>query len=139
MAQKDATRMDLLTYLIEAKDPETGSTLSVPEIQIEAFGFIAAGSHTTATTMTFLFYHLLHHPPVMERLVKELDTSNLGRRISSMEGMTRNEYFQACIKENFRYTPSFVMPLPRHVPEGGREIAGEFIPAGVSFRIIGLI
>jgi hypothetical protein len=67
----------------------------------------------------------------MEKLVQELDASNPGTRLSSMEGMAENAYFQACIKENLRYTPVFVMPLPRRVPDGGREIAGEMIPAGV--------
>jgi cytochrome P450 len=109
--------------------------LDVIDIQTEAFGFIVAGSHTTATTMTFLFYHLLHSSRAMEKLVAELDASDPGTRLSSMEGMTENAYFQACIKENLRYTPSFVMPLPRRVPEGGREIAGEFIPEGVSLYV----
>jgi benzoate 4-monooxygenase len=121
----------LLARLIEAKDPQTGKTLDIIDIQTEAFGMMVAGSHTTATTMTFLFYHLLHSPRIMEKLVKELDASNPGTRLSSMEGMAENAYFQACIKENLRYTPVFVMPLPRRVPDGGREIAGEQIPVGV--------
>jgi benzoate 4-monooxygenase len=131
MAQKDSKRMDLLGRLIEAKDPQTGTTMDIMDIQTEAFGFIVAGSHTTATTMTFLFFHLLHSPRVMEKLVQELDASDPGTKLSSMEGMAQNVYFQACIKENLRYTPSFVMPLPRRVPDGGREIAGECIPGGV--------
>jgi cytochrome P450 len=130
--------MDLLTRLIEAKDPQTGTTLEIGDIQTEAFGFLAAGSHTTATTMTFLFYHLLHSPRIMEKLVEELDASNPGGRLSSMERMSENVYFQACIKENLRYTPSFVMPLPRRVPQGGREIAGSHIPEGVS-DVYGLV
>ena len=93
---------------------------------------VVAGSHTTATTMTFLFYHLLHSPRVMDKLVQELVASDPGTRLSSMEGMADNVYFQACIRENLRYTPSFVMPLPRRVPDGGREIAGELIPGGVN-------
>jgi cytochrome P450 len=128
LAQKDSKWTDLLARLIEAKDPQTGKTLDVIDIQTQAFGFIVAGSHTTATTMTFLFYHLLHSPRAMDKLVQELDASSAGTRLSSMEGMAENAYFQACNKENLRYTPSFVMPLPRRVPEGGREIAGEFIP-----------
>jgi benzoate 4-monooxygenase len=131
ISQRDSKRTDLLARLIEARDPQTGKTLDIIDIQTEAFGMMVAGSHTTATTMTFLFYHLLHSPRIMERLVQELDASNRGTRLSSMEGMAENTYFQACIKENLRYTPVFVMPLPRRVPEGGREIAGEHIPEGV--------
>lgn len=132
IAQRDSKRTDLLARLIEAKDPQTGKMLDLIDIQTEAFGMMVAGSHTTATTMTFLFYHILHSPRIMEKLVQELDASNPGTRLSSMEGMAENAYFQACIKENLRYTPVFVMPLPRRVPDGGREIAGELIPAGVN-------
>ena len=117
--------------MIEAKDPVTGETLDIAVIRQEAFGMIVAGSHTTATTMTFLFYHLLHSPQAMEKLVRELNESNPGTRLSAIDGLGEQKYFQACIKENFRYTATFAMPLPRHVPAGGREIAGEFIPGGV--------
>jgi cytochrome P450 len=82
--------------------------------------------------MTFLFFHLLHSPRVMDRLVDELLQSDTGDTLSTMKGMQENTYFQACIKENFRFTPSFVMPLPRMVPSEGREIAGEMIPGGVT-------
>jgi len=136
LSQRDSKRTDLLARLIEAKDPQTGQTLDVVDIQTEAFGFIVAGSHTTATTMTLLFFHLLHSPRAMEKLVEELVASDPGTKISSMEGMSENLYFQACIKENLRYTPVFVMPLPRRVPEGGREIAGDQIPGGVPLEII---
>jgi cytochrome P450 len=131
VAENDSKRTDLLTRLIEAKDPVTGETLDIAEIRQEAFGMIVAGSHTTATTMTFLFYHLLHSPQAMEKLERELIESNPGTRLSAVDRLADSKYLQACIKENFRYTPTFVMPLPRHVPEGGREIAGEFIPGGV--------
>ena len=72
----------------------------------------------------------------MEKLVAELVASDPGERISSMEGMAENTYFQACIKENLRYTPVFVMPLPRRVPDGGREIAGDQIPGGTTVSIV---
>lgn len=44
-------------------------------------------------------------------------------------------YLSACIKESFRLTPIFGMPLPRRVEvPGGMEIAGEHIPRGVSHK-----
>jgi cytochrome P450 len=132
LKQKDSKRVDLLARLIEAKDPQTGEMLEVIDIQTEAFGMVVAGTHTTATTMTLLLFHLLHLPRALEKSTEELVALDPGERISSMEGLADNVYFQACIKENLRYTPVFVMPLPRIVPEGGREIAGEEIPAGTT-------
>lgn len=44
-------------------------------------------------------------------------------------------YLRNCVKENFRITPVFTMPLARRVmaPEGVT-IAGQHIPRGVSSR-----
>jgi cytochrome P450 len=46
-------------------------------------------------------------------------------------------YLKNCVKENFRITPVFTMPLARRVmsPEG-IIIAGEHIPQGVSLRSV---
>ena len=42
----------LLTHLIAATDPETGEKLTLVDLSSEAFGFLIAGSHTTAATLT---------------------------------------------------------------------------------------
>lgn len=96
-----------------------------------------AGTHTTSATTTLLFYHLLHNPAVLQQCVDELDAMLPGLEpeqtsypISLLEAslpFTRN-----CIKENFRLTPVFTMPLARHVtqPEGVT-IAGRYLPQGV--------
>jgi cytochrome P450 len=130
-AKDTLNRTDLLTRLIESKDPTTGQGLNTIELQTEAFGFVVAGSHTTATTMTFLLYHLLTNPSVKDKLVKELVASDPGTKLSNLDDIGESPYFQACIKETLRINPAFSMPLPRVVPPGGREIAEEFIPAGV--------
>jgi cytochrome P450 len=97
-----------------------------------------AGTHTTSATMTLLFYHLLHHPDLMAKCVAEIDT-NLpplqedegSYSVSAAESSL--PYLKNCIKENFRVTPVFTMPLARRVlkPEG-IIIAGKHIPYGVS-------
>lgn len=40
-------------------------------------------------------------------------------------------YFCACVKEALRMHSAVGYVLPRHVPSGGRTIAGRFFPAGV--------
>ena len=69
-----------------------GESLDRLEIQTESFRFIVTETHTTATTMTFLIYHLLDEGRVMEKLVKGLDASDPGTRRSSMEGMAKNTH-----------------------------------------------
>jgi cytochrome P450 len=154
-------RKDILTNLINVKHPDTGKHLTQTDLETEAFGFMCAppqvphfetcrpkrltllsnsiaGTHTTSATTTLLFHHLLHHPDVMAKCVAEIDT-NLPplQKEESAYAVTAAEsslpYLRNCMKENFRVTPVFTMPLARRVmkPEGV-VIAGNHIPYGVS-------
>ncbi|KAH8807787.1 cytochrome P450 [Xylogone sp. PMI_703] len=129
----------LLSQLIAAKDPETGEKLTPVDISSEAFGFLVAGSHTTSGTLTLLFYHLLHHPEVYQRLKEELD-QKLEYCLDGSYSFTGLEsklpYTMACIRENFRLTPVFTMPLTRTVvPENGIEVDGCLLPRGTNASI----
>ena len=78
----------------------------------------------------------------MKKLIKEWDASDSGIRRSSVEGMAKNIYFQACINENLRYTLSFVVPLLPHVPKVGERLpktSGDFVSQGYLAIIIRLI
>ncbi|KAK5197593.1 hypothetical protein LTR47_001333 [Exophiala xenobiotica] len=155
-----AERKDILTNLILAKHPDTGERLSQMDLETEAFGFMCvwtvslkymrtngpfhdsiAGTHTTSATTSLLFYHLLHNPGLMDKCVSEVD-ANLPPLEMGQEAypVTLAEaslpYLRNCIKENFRVTPVFTMPLARRVmaPEG-LVIAGKHIPQGTSVAV----
>ncbi|KAL1865446.1 hypothetical protein Plec18167_009408 [Paecilomyces lecythidis] len=129
-------RKDILTNLIKAKDPETGKSLTQTDLETEAFGFIIAGTHTTSATTSLLFYHLLHNPEYLAELVNEIDKNlppldNKKPAYSITEAETLLPFLRDCMRENFRITPVFTMPLARRVmhPEG-LVISGQYIPQG---------
>ncbi|KAH7391591.1 putative benzoate 4-monooxygenase cytochrome P450 [Cadophora sp. MPI-SDFR-AT-0126] len=134
-------RKDILTNLILAKHPDTGERLTQIDLETEAFGFIIAGTHTTSATMTLLLYHLLHNPTLMKKCVAEID-NNLPALEAGQEAYSEAlvasalTYLKNCVKENFRITPVFTMPLARRVlaPEG-IVIAGSHIPQGTSVAV----
>ncbi|CAN9350478.1 unnamed protein product [Alternaria alternata] len=134
-------RKDLLTSLILAKDPDTGERLSQIDLEAEAFGFIIAGTHTTSATTSLLFYHLLEAPQIMAKCVTEID-SQLPALCEDKPAYALAEveaslpFLRKCVKENFRDTPVFTMPLARRVltPEGVT-IGGEYIPFGTSIAV----
>lgn len=97
-----------------------------------------AGTHTTSATISLLFYHLLHAPEILKQCVEEVDSQLLPLSkdkpaYSVTEVEASLPFVRQCIKENFRLTPVFTMPLARTVmsPEGVT-IAGEHIKQGVS-------
>ncbi|KAH7077544.1 cytochrome P450 [Paraphoma chrysanthemicola] len=134
-------RKDLLGRLLdelEAGVDSKGNKFELQDIQTEAFGFIVAGSHTTAATTTLLMWHLLHTDAAYATLVQELDSktannhSDFSYPYSSFVDL---HYLQAAVTENFRISPVFTMPLPRVVPVEGRTIADSFIPGGTDVSI----
>ncbi|KAH9219145.1 cytochrome P450 [Leptodontidium sp. 2 PMI_412] len=134
-------RKDILTNLILAKHPDTGENLTRIDLETEAFGFIIAGTHTSSATTTLLLYHLLHNPVCMEKCVAEID-ENLPAIGEGQEAFSvavvesALPYLKLCVKENFRVTPVFTMPLARRVlAPDGILIAGSHIPQGTSVAV----
>ncbi|KAL4936764.1 hypothetical protein BDV06DRAFT_233035 [Aspergillus oleicola] len=134
-------RKDILTDLIKAQHPGTGERLTQVDLETEAFGFIIAGTHTTSATSTLLFYHLLHNPEFMQTCIEEIDS-----KLPALEpnepaySVTTAEsslsFLRNCVRENFRITPVFTMPLPRRVMDpAGITIEGDHFPKGTSLAV----
>ncbi|KAM0414643.1 hypothetical protein ACHAPT_013514 [Fusarium lateritium] len=140
--EKDgAERKDILTNLILAKHPDTGERIAKLDLEAEAFGFIIAGTHTTSATATLLFYNLLHNPDILQKCVQEIDEklAPLGddkAAYSVTEAENLLPFLRTCVRENFRLTPVFSMPLARRVtdPEG-IVVAGRHIQQGMSVAV----
>lgn len=126
-------RKDLLQSLIKAKDPETGAGLTQTDINTEAFAMLVAGSHTTSGTLSLFFAHSLRKPEVMAQLLKELEStigppSGKGRKTHAVTGLEDSlPFLMACIRENFRMTPVFTMPLWRKVTQSEGFAVGDIV------------
>jgi cytochrome P450 len=64
---------DLLTLLLEARDPETGIGLDEEELRANIITFIGAGHETTANALTWSLYLLSQAPDWRARLEAEAD------------------------------------------------------------------
>lgn len=92
------------------------------------------GSDTTAIAMRSIVYQILKNPTVYRKLLDEFDQAEraglLSRPNVRYAEASQLPYFVACCKEGMRLHPSISFPLPRHIPAGGKEIAGKLIPQG---------
>lgn len=102
----DVARSDFLT---PASGMGKAKALEFPKIVSTSVVFMIAGSETTATTLSASTYLALRHPPVWEKLVKEVRSSFESVSDISFETVTsRLPYMLAVLNETLRLYP----PIP---------------------------
>ena len=116
---------DILTLLLEARDPETGEGLSEVEVRANILTFIAAGHETTANSITWSLFLLSQSPEWRRRVQAEADRELDG----DVEGLAeRLVETRAVIEEaNRLYPPIAAISRAALAPD---ELAGEPIRRG---------
>jgi len=130
--QQTSDRADFLSKLLQLKQAEKIEDVDV----ITTLGAnIAAGSDTTAISLSSIIRYLQLNPECLTRLRAEMDDrlvqSKLSNPVKYQEAIEM-PYLQAVIKEAIRLHPATGQPLSRVVPAGGATVAGRYFPAGVN-------
>ena len=97
-------RDDLLSMLLEARDPETGEGMNDGQLRDEAMTIFLAGHETTANALSWTFYLLARHPEAAEKLAAEA-RGVLGGRRPSLEDLPRLPYARLAVHESLRLYP----------------------------------
>lgn len=93
---------------------------------------IDLGSDTTSTTITSTIFYLLHNSVALSRLSKEVRSKfDSVEAIQSGPLLNSCIYLRACIDEVMRMSPPVPSILPHQTLDGGLEILGEKLPAGI--------
>jgi cytochrome P450 len=79
---------DILSLLMSATDPETGTSMNEMDLRYNLLTFITAGHETMALVLTWTFYLLSLHPQVEERVRREVAAETGG-------GPLRAEHIEA--------------------------------------------
>jgi cytochrome P450 len=124
---------DLLSMLMQARDEETGATMSDDELRSEALTFLMAGHETTATALTWTWYCLASRPELRGRLRAEA-VSALGDRPPSLADLANLPLTRQVIEEAMRLYPP-VWALPRQVAADDT-IGGYRVPAGSTVALV---
>lgn len=125
-------RSDLLSLLLEARDPETGGPLSDREIRDQLVTLFVAGLDTTAIMLTWLLAMLDKHPDVDQRLRAEV-SAVVGDRRPTGDDVAKLVYTKQVVQETMRlYPPAWLVP---RYTAGGTEVGGRRIAPGTSMLI----
>jgi cytochrome P450 len=125
-------REDMLYYLINAKDADTGKP-AYDEINLteEANMLTAAGADTTSAVMAALFFYLVNDEEALEKLTAEIRTTFAKLDdVKSGKLLTSCTYLHAAVEEALRMNPHGGSESRRQVRPGGIRIKDDVIPAG---------
>jgi cytochrome P450 len=119
---------DMISLLLAARDPETGTPLSPQEVRDQVMIFLLAGYETSTTALTFTYYLLGRHPEAQERVHEEAVAVLGAKAAPDGDDLQKLTYTTMVVKEAMRlYPPGYI--LGRFVPDGDT-IGGHRIPPG---------
>ena len=113
---------DLLTRLLDARDPQTGEALGEADIRANILTFIGAGHETTANALTWSLYLLSGDPAWRAEVEAEVDGWDEDGDVASLARV------RATLDEAMRLYP----PAPSLSREaiGPDQLGEQYVPAG---------
>lgn len=124
--------VDLLSLLLEARGEEAGSAMTLTQLRGDVLTFFIAGHETTAVLLSWVFYLLLTHPHVEERLYAEIENV-LGDKDPVAEDYPNLPYTRMVLEETMRLYPPAWITNRTAITED--EICGYYIPANATVAI----
>lgn len=99
-------RQDVLSYLLNAKDKETGTSLEKEDVVTEACILLLAGGSTTANALNALIFYLSRNvnAEVLKKLTQEIRSTISKSEDIRLENLNKCTYLHATITECLRLT-----------------------------------
>ena len=129
-------RKDFFHYLLHAKDPQTGATFLPKDLVGEAALLVGAGSDTSSTAISALFFYLSRNERVLKLLQEEVRAAFSDvEEIRYSTRLTNLTYLRACIDEAMRMSPPVPGLLDRLILPGGATIDNHHIPESTTVGV----
>lgn len=130
--REQTTHRDILDTLMEARDRDTGHTMTPGQLANEVKTLIVAGHETTASTLNWCWYLLSQHPEVEQKLSSELEGVPDGT-FPAWSDLERFAYTRQAIEETLRLYPAGWLLTRRAIKED--RLGEYFVPAGTEIYI----
>ncbi|UHA72015.1 bifunctional cytochrome P450/NADPH--P450 reductase [Paenibacillus sp. 481] len=96
---------DLLSHMLNGKDPDTGEGLDDENIRYQIITFLIAGHETTSGLLSFALYYLLKHPDKLNKAYEEVDRV-LTDAIPTYNQVRELTYIRMILNESLRLWPT---------------------------------
>lgn len=110
--------------------------ITVEEIVETSNIMLITGRQTTALTLSGITSYLVKNSDVMAKLVEQVRHTFKTDSDIKPGQVSKLPYLNAVIQEGFRLCPPIPGGFRRGIPLGGDTVCGEWIPEGVSIRLI---
>lgn len=113
---------DLLSYMLNGKDPDTGETLDDENIRYQIITFLIAGHETTSGMLSFAIYYLLKNPVKLKKAYEEVDRV-LKDPLPTYNQVRELKYIRMVLNESLRLwptAPAFSLYAKQDVLLGGK-------------------
>ena len=122
---------DIVSYLIDARDRQSGEPMSERDLLDEIMTLIIAGHETTASSLNWFWYLMTQAPDVAARLRAEVDAAPGDP--PSYDGLGAFPYVRRALDETLRlYPPGWLLTRRSIEPSA---IAGLQMPAGTDVLV----
>ncbi|KAI1371571.1 bifunctional P-450:NADPH-P450 reductase [Hypoxylon crocopeplum] len=101
VADPGNVRKDLLSAMLNGRDPVTGQKMSDDSIIDNLITFLVAGHETTSGTLSYAMYRLLKNPEVYRKVQQEVDEV-IGKGPITVQHMQKLPYISAVLREALR-------------------------------------
>jgi cytochrome P450 len=122
-----------MSWLIEAENGHTDPIVSDPRwLWGDTRLVIVAGSDTTSSALTHIFYHLAKEPHIVSKLRAELEPIYTPGSETEVRDIQDAKYLNGVINEALRLHPPVPSGLLRETPPEGAMVGNTFIPGGIT-------
>lgn len=101
-------RDDLMSFMLEASDPETGRAMTPEELRDNMLAFLVAGHETTALALAWALYLLAIDPRIQDRVADEARAA-CGTGLAEAAHLPALGYTRQVIEEAMRLYPPAAM------------------------------
>ena len=127
----DGERWDFVTPIIGNVNEDKEKGITRAELDGNTLAMIIAGCEVSTVALSATTYFLLRYPQTMHRLAEEIRSAFKVEADIDVVSTFELPYLNAVINEGLRMHHPTPSPLPRVVPRGGLNIAGNWVPGGV--------
>jgi cytochrome P450 len=125
-------RRDVFSALLKVNKDAGKEAMAQEQIGAESVTLVIAGSDTTATAMSSIFFYLAHNRSAYENAAAEVRrTFESKSEIKVGAKLNSCVYLRACIEESMRITPPIGASLFREAGKGGVRVDGHYFPEGM--------